>query len=108
MVMQDEAVSRAAASDREAAVLKDNLQRAEDRLREVTRTLAELEERKRRADDKLNKSTAALGQNVSTSLASSHNTYVIHPAIMQFSVTRWPFLLFDIVINSLLASCVVV
>ena len=76
MVMQDEAVSRAAASDREAAVLKDNLQRAEDRLREVTRTLAELEERKRRADDKLNKSTAALGQNVSTSLAYSHNTYM--------------------------------
>jgi hypothetical protein len=40
-------------------------QRTDDRLREVTATLAELEEKKRHLDDRLNKSTAAMGHNVS-------------------------------------------
>ncbi|KAF2365634.1 hypothetical protein FHG87_003615 [Trinorchestia longiramus] len=60
---RDEAQGRAAALEREVSDMRESQQRSDDRLRDVTKTLAELEEKKRHVEDKLNKSTASLGNN---------------------------------------------
>ena len=64
-LLQDDAVSKVAQTERQLAELQEVHHKSESRLRDVTRTLSELEEKKRYTDDKLNKSVSQITQNVS-------------------------------------------
>ena len=45
-------------------------QKGDEKLRQVSKSLADLEEKKRRADERYSKSTASIGQSVSVTMSN--------------------------------------